>query len=80
MKKAFNSQLYKIMILAVVTVILALLILFFLNMKKKKGEGFTSGFRQMYRPHIRNARLIVEDNYNRTKNYFTLMLKKFGII
>jgi hypothetical protein len=68
------------MILAVVTVIFAILILSFLNIKKSKGEGFTSGFRQMYRPHIRNARLIVEGNYNRTKNYFTLTLKKFGII
>jgi len=80
MKKAFNSLLCKIMILAVVTVIFAILILSFLNIKKSKGEGFTSGFRQMYRPHIRNARLIVEGNYNRTKNYFTLTLKKFGII
>ena len=80
MKKAFNSRLCKTMVLAVVTVIFGLLILFFLNMKKSKGEGFTSGFRQMYRPHMRNARLIVEGNYNRTKNYFTLTLKKFGII
>jgi len=80
MKKAFNSQLSRIMMPTIVVIILALFILFFLNMKKNKGEGFTSGFRQMYRPHIRNARLIVEGNYNKTKNYFTLMLKKFGII
>ena len=79
MKKAFRSLLCKIMVLAVV-IIFALLILSFLNMKKSGGEGFTSGFRQMYRPHIRNARLIVEGNYNKTKNYFTLTLKKFGII
>ena len=46
----------------------------------KTAEGFTSGFRQMYRPHVRNARLIVEGYYNKTKNYFHVLLKKLGIV
>ena len=77
--KLFNSSrknLYTLAIIVII-VIIVIMIVFCIN---TKNEGFTAGFRQMYRPHIRNARLIVEGNYNKTKNYFTLMLKKFGII
>ena len=85
--KLFNSNskhLSKLLILTSSIVFIIILIGFFLNKKNNiihvQNEGFTAGFRQMYRPHIRNARLIVEGNYNNTKNYFTLILKKFGII
>jgi predicted PurR-regulated permease PerM len=74
--KLFNSSRKNLYTLAII-VIIVIMIVFFLN---TKNEGFTSGFRQMYRPHIRNARLTVEEHYNKTKNYFTIMLKKFGII
>jgi hypothetical protein len=71
-------------VILVIIVVIFILVIFFLNTKNTAtlitNEGFTAGFRQMYRPHVRNARLIVEGNYNKTKNYFTLMLKKFGII
>jgi len=47
---------------------------------QKQNEGFTSGFRQMYRPHIRNARLVVENYYNSSKNNLHLILKKVGFM
>lgn len=76
--KLSNSE--HLSILVILAIIVVIIILFIFSLKLKTNEGFTSGFRQMYRPHIRNARLIVEGNYNKTKNYFTIMLKKFGII
>ena len=44
------------------------------------NEGFTSGFREMYRPRVRNTRLIVEGYFNKANNNFQLFLKKFGIV
>jgi hypothetical protein len=44
------------------------------------NEGFTSGIREMYRPRVRSARLIVEGYYSKAKNNFRLILKKFGIV
>ena len=43
-------------------------------------EGFTSGFRVMYRPHIRNIRLIGEQYYNKFKNNMHVIFRKIGII
>lgn len=76
--KLLNSKQLSMLVTLTTIVVIIICIIFFL--KFKNNEGFTAGFRQMYRPHIRNARLVVEGNYNKTKNYFTNMLKKFGII
>jgi len=46
----------------------------------KKQEGFTTGFRVMYRPHIRNIRLIGDKYYNNLKNNMHILFRKFGII
>ena len=45
-----------------------------------KQEGFTSGFRVMYRPHIRNIRLYGEQYYTKFKNNMHIIFRKFGII
>jgi len=43
-------------------------------------ENFTSGFRVMYRPHIRNIRLVGERYYNTFTNNIGLVFRKFGLI
>jgi hypothetical protein len=43
-------------------------------------ENFTSGFRIMYRPHIRNIRLVGSKYYNQFKNNMHLIFRKFGLI
>jgi hypothetical protein len=43
-------------------------------------EGFTTGFRVMYRPRIRNIRLIGEQYYNKFKNNMHVIFRKIGII
>ena len=83
MKPTFSRQSFKLLMLIITFIIIISIIAIFMILikKNKKGtEGFTSGFRQMYRPHVRNARLIVEGYYNKTKNYFQVFLKKIGIV
>jgi hypothetical protein len=67
--------------------LISIYVLFVIYNKKPKkyrnnnvNEGFTSGFREMYRPRVRRARLIVEGYFNKAKNNFQLFLKKFGIV
>ena len=53
---------------------------FIITINDKKKENFTSGFRQMYRPHVRNIRLNIEGFYNKTKNNIEVIFRKFGFI
>jgi hypothetical protein len=53
---------------------------YFTNKNTNKQEGFTNGFRVMYRPHIRNIRLIGGKYYNNLKNNMHIFFRKFGII
>ncbi len=43
-------------------------------------EGFTSGFRQMFRPSMRSARLFFEKHYNSFKKNSSLFFRKIGLI
>jgi hypothetical protein len=45
-----------------------------------KLEGFTPKFRQMYRPYIRNARIISEGFYEKNKSDISNLFRKFGIM
>jgi hypothetical protein len=45
-----------------------------------KKEQFTSGFREMYRPYVRNVRLIGENYYTKIKQTIHLFFRKFGLI
>jgi len=44
------------------------------------SEGFTTHFRQMYRPHARNIRIFSEGFYNNHKNNLDSVLRRFGIV
>jgi hypothetical protein len=82
MKVSNNKYFSKLAIVAILALFIIFILMFanyFLKIKNH-NEGFTSGFRQMYRPHIRNARLVVENYYNKSKNNFHLILKKIGVV
>jgi hypothetical protein len=48
--------------------------------QKIKLEGFTPIFRQMYRPYVRNARIISEGFYEKNKSDISNLFRKFGIM
>jgi len=50
------------------------------NYFTNKKEGFTSGFRNFYRSHLRNVRLFGSEYYNRIKNSWRIFFRKFGLI
>jgi len=43
-------------------------------------EEFTPKIREMYRPHVRNARIIGEGFYNKTNSHISNLFRKFGIM
>jgi hypothetical protein len=43
-------------------------------------EPFLNKFQEMYRPRIRNIRLISENYYKKIKNNTVLFFRKFGLI
>jgi hypothetical protein len=51
----------------------------FANKNKNKKENFTSGFRMMYRPHMRRIRLFGENYYNQFTNNMQLIFRKIGL-
>ena len=66
--------------IAVMTIIFLASVLFNAYMShKEEREAFTSSIRSFYRPHVRNARLLYEGFYDRTKNNFNALLRKFGL-
>jgi uncharacterized membrane protein SpoIIM required for sporulation len=72
----FKSNI-KIIVLVLILIIILFMPVFFTN---KNQETFTSGFRQIYRPHVRNIRLYSEKYYNKIKNNTQLIFRKFGLI
>ena len=64
----------------VMTVIFLVSVLFNAYMShKEERENFTSSIKTFYRPHVRNARLFYEGFYDKTKNNFNALLRKFGL-
>ena len=43
-------------------------------------EDFTSGIREVYRPYVRNIRILGEGFYSKQKNNISNLFRKFGII
>jgi len=73
----FKSTVKIILVLFSIIVVLLLLSLLKVN---KRNEHFTSGFREMYRPHIRNVRLISDNYYDKLKTNTKLFFRKIGLI
>jgi hypothetical protein len=64
-----------LLLFLIITIVLLLLV----KMNKNKEE-FTTGFREMYRPYVRNVRLIYDNYYTRFKNNARLFFRKIGVI
>jgi len=43
-------------------------------------EDFTPGIREVYRPYVRNARILGEGFYSKQKNNVSNLFRKFGIM
>ena len=43
-------------------------------------ESFTPKINEMYRPYVRNARIISEGFYNKTNSNISNLFRKFGIM
>ena len=58
-----------------------IIILFFAYVNTKdQQEAFMPNMRQLYRPHIRNARVISEGFYEKQKSQVSNLFRKFGIM
>ena len=67
--------------------VFSIIIVFFayINSKKEKEkenekESFTPSMRALYRPHLRNARVITEGLYKRHSSNVSNICRKFGIL
>ena len=67
--------------------VFSIIIVFFayINSKNEKEienekESFTPSMRALYRPHLRNARVITEGLYNRHSSNVSNICRKFGIL
>ncbi len=49
-------------------------------MYQHKQEAFTPKFREMYRPYVRDARIISEGFYEKNKSDISNLFRKFGIM
>ena len=48
--------------------------------KEKEKEAFTPKIRELYRPHVRNARIYSEGLYNNNSANISNLFRKFGIM
>jgi hypothetical protein len=83
MKPTNSSKYYYSLFMIMIMIIITILFfhdysntMFVLN----KKEGFTNKIRETYRPYIRNLRLLLSNQYNKIKNNFTTIIRKFGLI
>lgn len=49
------------------------------NSSNSKKENFTPKIRQMYRPYLRQARVVSEGFYGNHKNNINRIFRKFGL-
>lgn len=83
MKPSISSKYFSLFMIMIIIIIITILLfhdysnaMFTLN----KKEGFTNKIRETYRPYIRNLRLLLSNQYNKIKNNFATIIRKFGLI
>ena len=59
--------------------IIVIIIFAYIN-SSTQTENFTPKIREMYRPIVRNTRLVAEGFYNKTTNNISNLFKKIGIV
>jgi len=70
-----------LIIFLILFIVINTIILMFLNLNggyDTAKEGFLSGFRQMYRPYIRKARLYTTSKYNSLSDKTSVFLRRWG--
>lgn len=78
-----NLIIFFILFIAIIAIITCItVILMSSNLHKESTsskEGFLSGFRQMYRPYIRKARLYTTNKYNLLSGNTSVFLRRWGL-
>jgi preprotein translocase subunit SecG len=59
---------------------LVIILLFAYINTKNQHEAFTPKIRELYRPHVRNARIYSEGLYNNNSANISNLFRKFGIM
>ena len=66
------------------TIIIFLLFIFILLVayyqQHKQKESFIPVINRMYRPHVRNAKVYLNDKMTTTSNYMTSLIRKTGLL
>ena len=78
-KLNINKKMYHYLFLLSI-VILAIAIGLYFGLPNNKKESFIPVINKLYRPHVRNARMFLDDKVTKLKTKVSLHLKKIGII
>jgi predicted PurR-regulated permease PerM len=77
----YFKSIIKIIAEFVVIFIILYVLYFLMNLDTNTNkENFTTRIREMYRPYVRNVRLIHDNYYNKLKTNIQLIFRKIGLI
>jgi hypothetical protein len=77
----YFKSIIKIIAEFVVIFIILYVLYFLMNLDTNTNkENFTTGIREVYRPYVRNVRLIHDNYYNKLKTNIQLIFRKIGLI
>jgi hypothetical protein len=78
MKKYLISNCSLILVIHILIIIFILYYIY--NNYCNNTENFTPKIRELYRPYVRNARIISEGFYEKNKSNMSNLFRKFGIL
>jgi hypothetical protein len=64
-------------IFVVILIFVCINIVYYLEERK---EAFTPAIRELYRPYVRNVRILSEGFYNRSSSNILNLFRKYGIL
>jgi hypothetical protein len=73
-----NNSLIHIQIIP--TLIIIFVLYYIYNYYYNSTENFTPAIRELYRPYVRNARIMTEGFYNTHSSDMSNLFRKFGIL
>jgi len=75
-----NLYAYITLVIVIILVLYLSITIVVSNSNKQQKEGFLSGFQQMFRPYVRNARLYTTTTFNSISNRGYVVFKRGGLI
>ena len=72
-----NCELFFNLLIIIISIIIILALYNTIN--NTTTEKFTPKIREMYRPYLRDARIVSEGFYGNSKNNVTHLFRKFGL-